>query len=222
LENNQISVRNGEKMLKKTITVLFALTILLTACGPEATPTMSPADVQGTAVAAAWTVVAETQAAIPTATPLPPTPLPSPTLQPTFTPPPLATSGVATQNPVAALPTSTSASADSCLMPLDMGEAGPKKRVRVENDTGGPLNLSLTLYEKNAFGQCGALSWANVGKNAKFIIEIPSGSWFAYAWITLPGGGSSESAGSFFLGPSKTDDLLRLIVKKDVIGIVGP
>jgi hypothetical protein len=103
-----------------------------------------------------------------------------------------------------------------------MSEAGPKKRVRVENTTGGSLNLSLTLYEKNAFGQCGALSWANVGKNAKFIIEIPSGSWFAYAWVTLPGGGSSEASGSFYLGPSKTTDLLRLVVGRDVIGLVGP
>jgi hypothetical protein len=203
------------------------LTALLTACGPEATPTMSPADVQGTAVAAAWTVVAETQAAIPTATPEPPTATPSPTALPTFTPA-LPTSGTpgalgtATQNPVAALPTSTSASSDSCLAALDMGEAGPMKRVRIENQTGGPVNLSLTLWQKNAFGQCGALSWSNLAKNAKMIVEIPSGDWYAYAWITLPGGGSSEASGSFYFGPSKTDDLIRLVIDKDVINVVGP
>jgi len=213
-------------MLKKTITVLLVLTAFLTACGPEATPTMSPADVQGTAVAAAWTVVAETQAAIPTATPEPPTATPSPTAPPTFTPA-LPTSGTPgalttpTQSVVLA-PTSTSASGESCLVALDMGEAGPMKRVRIENQTGGPLNLSLTLWQKNAFGQCGALSWSNVGKNAKMIVEIPSGDWYAYAWITLPGGGSSEASGSFYLGPSKTDDLLRLVIGKDVINLIGP
>ena len=209
-------------MLKKTIPVLLALTVLLTACGPEATPTMSAADVQGTAVAAAWTVVAETQAAIPTATQLPPTETASPTPPPTFTLAPLPTSGTPTQNPLVLAPTSTSASSDSCLVPLDMSEAGPMKRIRIENTTGGPLNLSLNLYQKNDFGQCGSLSWANIAKNAKIIQEIPSGYWFAYAWITLPGGGSSEASGSFYLGPSKTDDLLRLVIGTDVINIVGP
>jgi hypothetical protein len=214
-------------MLKKTITVLLVLTALLTACGPEATPTMSPEDVQGTAVAAAWTVVAETQAAIPTSTPEPPTAAPSPTVLPTFTPP-LPTSGTpgslstATQNPLALAPTSTSASSDSCLIALNVAEAGPKKRLRIENQTGGPVNLSLNLWQKNAFGQCGALSWSNIAKNAKIIIEIPSGDWFAYAWITLPGGGSSEASGSFYLGPSKTDDLIRLLITEDVINVVGP
>jgi hypothetical protein len=107
-------------------------------------------------------------------------------------------------------------------VPLDLAEAGPTKRVRVENATGGTLNLSLTLYQKNDFGQCGALSWANIGKNAKFIIEIPNGYWFAYAWITLKGGGSSESSGSFFLGTSKTQDLNRLVINQDVISFLGP
>ena len=60
---------NGEKMLKKILPILIALVVLLTACAPQAAPTMSPADVQGTAVAAAWTMVAATQAAIPTNTP---------------------------------------------------------------------------------------------------------------------------------------------------------
>ena len=62
---------------------------MLSACGPEPEPTMSAADVQGTAVAAAWTMVAETQAAIPTATPIPPTETPLPTALPTNTIAPL-------------------------------------------------------------------------------------------------------------------------------------
>ncbi len=76
-------------MLKKILPILLALTVLLTACGSQGTPTMAPADVEGTAVAAAWTVVAMTQAAIPTATQLPPTETPSPTPLPTFTAEPL-------------------------------------------------------------------------------------------------------------------------------------
>ena len=89
-------------MKRTTIsTFIAAITMIISACGAEPVPTMSAVDVQLTAVAAAFTVVAQTQEAIPTATPLPPTetasatPLPTntsaslPTLQATFTPAPI-------------------------------------------------------------------------------------------------------------------------------------
>ncbi|NOH03527.1 MAG: hypothetical protein HND47_16975 [Chloroflexi bacterium] len=73
-------------MMKKILPILAALALFVAACGQPAAPTMSPEEVQGTAVAAAWTMVAMTQASIPTATPPPPTETPSPTSLPTFTP----------------------------------------------------------------------------------------------------------------------------------------
>lgn len=199
-------------MLKKILPILLALTILLTACGPEATPTMAPADVNNTAVAAAWTVVAMTQAAIPTATPLPPTETPSPTPLPTFTAEPLT---IPTLAPVLS-PTSISAPADpnNCNKPLNVGEAGPTNPMRIENNTGGPINLSLNLAT-NAFGQCGALSYS-VPKNGKQVINLPKGSWWAYAWITYPNGTSGTSSGSFQINPGDFD-MLRIIVGKEVI-----
>src|SRR5687767_10978446 len=69
----------------KIPSLIAAMTILISACGAPAAPTMSAADVQLTAVAAAFTVVAQTQAAIPTATLLPPTETASPTQPPTNT-----------------------------------------------------------------------------------------------------------------------------------------
>jgi hypothetical protein len=66
------------------------------------------------------------------------------------------------------------------------------------------------------------MSWSGKQGYWKEIVEIPSGSWFAYAWITLKGGSSSESTGSFYLGPSKTTDLLRLVIRKDSIALIGP
>ena len=205
-------------MLVRIVPILLTLAVLLTACGPEATPTMSPADVQGTAVAAAWTMVAATQQAIPTATPVPPTETPSPTPSPTFTL--VALSSLAA--PATTTPAVVAAGTDTCLHPLNIGEAGPKKRVRIENESGGTFNLSLNLWTPNAFGQCGALYYSNQPKYAKFTVELPAGSWFAYAWITLPGGKSSEAPGSFVVGTSKSDDILRLVIKKDVIGFYGP
>ncbi|HCR72581.1 MAG TPA: hypothetical protein DIW23_14150, partial [Anaerolineae bacterium] len=75
-------------MFRKILPVVTIIAIFLVACGQQAEPTLSPEEVSGTAVAAAWTIVAETQAAIPTNTPVPPTETPSPTPLPTFTPEP--------------------------------------------------------------------------------------------------------------------------------------
>ena len=204
-------------MLKRILPILLALVVLLTACGQQGTPTMAPADVEGTAVSSAWTMVAETQNAIPTITPFPPTEVPSPTPLPTFTPlalPTLATLQVA-------LPTSTTAaSSNSCLGPIDFGEAGKVCRVRIENESGGTLSpISLNL-QPNAFGQCGAMS-LNVAINSKEIVELPVGSWYGYAWVSLKNGTQSTSSGSFVLGQG-CDDLLVLKVSKDTMRILGP
>ncbi len=202
-------------MTKKILLILLALSVALTACAPEAAPTMAPADVEGTAVSAAFTMVALTQMAIPTNTALPPTETPSPTPLPTFT----ALAVIPTLEPLI-LPTTTSAPADpnNCNKPLNVSEAGPTKNVRIENTTNAQVNLSLNLYTPNLFGQCGALAYV-VKKGEKRKIAIPSGYWYAYGWVLDP---PSTSEGSFYIGPSKTQDLLRLIIREDVIGWVGP
>jgi hypothetical protein len=53
------------------LTLVLMLTLTLTACGAEAEaiPTINPMDLQGTVAAEAFTMIAETQAAIPTAGP---------------------------------------------------------------------------------------------------------------------------------------------------------
>lgn len=203
-------------MLKRILPILLALSVLLTACGAQGTPTMAPADVEGTAVSSAWTMVAATQMAIPTATALPPTETPAPTPLPTFTPPPLLDLPTAT---LFNLPTPTTVSAaDDCNHPLNVGEAGETNRMRVENASGGTIAwLSLNL-SKNAFGQCGALSWSNIGNGGKFIVDLPKGIWWAYAGITYKNGSSSNASGSFEIRPGD-EDLLRIIVGKEVINV---
>jgi hypothetical protein len=202
-------------MLKKILPILLALTVLLTACTPQGTPTMAPADVEGTAVSAAWTMVAQTQAAIPTATPLPPTETPSPTPLPTFTPPPV----IPTLEQLI-LPTATSAPSDpnNCNRALNMGEAGPMKNVRIENVNKSQVNLSLNLYQPNPFGQCGSISYTIKG-GEKRKVGIPTGYWYAYSWVLDP---PSNGSVSFYIGPSGSDDLLRIVIKKDTIAWVGP
>jgi hypothetical protein len=161
-------------------------------------------------------MVAATQMANPTATPLPPTEVPSPTSLPTFTPPPALDLPTAT---LFNLPTPTTVSGtDDCNHPLNVGEAGETNRMRIENASGGTIAwLSLNLA-KNAFGQCGALSWSNIAPGAKIIVELPKGYWWAYAGITLKNGSSSNASGSFEIRQGD-EDLLRIIVGKEVITV---
>ena len=200
-------------MLKKILPILLALSVVLAACAPEAAPTMAPADVEGTAVSAALTMVAMTQMAIPTATPLPPTEMPSPTPLPTFTLQPL----MPTLEPLL-MPTATSAPSDpnNCLKPLNVAEAGPTNPMRIENTSGGVIQwLSLNLAT-NAFGQCGAMSYNNIPINGKKVIALPKGEWWAWAGITYKNGSSGNASGSFTIRQGDAD-MLRILVGKEVI-----
>ncbi|MBI3164073.1 MAG: hypothetical protein IPG44_18400 [Anaerolineales bacterium] len=180
-------------MIKKIIPTLALLAVILTACGGQpAEPTLAPDQVQGTAISAALTMVAMTQAAIPTNTPLPPTEAPSPTPLPTFTPLPSPTPDFAL------LPTATQAAAssggeDNCLHPINRGEAGPTSNIRFENETGGTVTLSLNL-RTNQHGQCGAETYI-IKKNEKLTIAMPKGEYWAYAWIEYPDGDTSNAVG---------------------------
>ena len=164
--------------MKKVLPLILTIAVLLTACGPEATPTMSPVDVEGTAVAAAWTIVAATQQAIPTATPLPPTETPSPTPLPTNTPEPLPTLEELPS------PTATDSSllgSGSCEGIMNMGEAGPTSQVRVENESGAPVTFSLWLGTPNGFGQCGFVPGLTpLIKNEKRVMQLPKGNYYLY------------------------------------------
>lgn len=195
-------------MLKRIIPTLAALAVLVTACAPQGTPTMAAADVQNTAMAAAWTVVAATQQAIPTNTPIPPTDTPSPTPLPTFTPIPLSTLPLLIPT---ATPISGSNDPNSCLKPLNVAEAGPVANIRLENASDGSMNLSLNLWTPNLFGQCGALSYT-LGKGEKRIVHIPRGQWYAYAWVTKKNGSGSTASCSFELRVGSGSDLGRLVI----------
>ena len=168
--------------MKKLIIIMLASIFLLSACGPDPEPTMSAEDVQGTAVAAAWTMVAETQAAIPTSTPIPPTETLPPTPIPTNTIPPLE---LPTQTPFVQ-PTATTASGnDDCNRLLNIGLAGPTSPILIVNKTKAPVNVSLGLYYRNIFGECGYRSYS-IPKNGSIKIDFPRGDIYGYAWILEP------------------------------------
>lgn len=201
-------------MLKKVLPILLALSFLLSACGAEpAAPTMSPADVEGTAVSAALTMVGLTQAAIPTATPLPPTETPSPTPLPTFTQQPLSIPTL--EQLILPTATTSSAGADECNKPLNVGEAGPTNPMRIENATTGTIQYMSAFLNKNPFGQCGYLSYNNIKPGGKKVLNLPKGDWWFWAGIVYKDReGNSTGACTIRLGD---EDMLRILVKDETI-----
>jgi hypothetical protein len=199
--------------MKKLFILTLASVFLLSACGTPAEPTMSAEEVQGTAVAAAMTMVAQTQAAIPTATPIPPTDTPAPTPLPTNTVPPLE---LPTQ-PLVVQPTATTASdANECNKFLTTSAAGPTAPIKVVNQTKAPMNVSLYL-EKTPFGECGYRGYS-IPKNGSINIDFPQGNIYAYVWILEPIN-TTVSGGPWH--PNNTDKW-TLLINENNIKMVGP
>jgi hypothetical protein len=159
---------------------------VLTACGPTPEPTMSPADVQGTAMAAAMSMVAETQAAIPTATPIPPTEAPTATPFPTNTVPPLnltPASQPTTDQSFVALPTSTTApsvgASDPCNQPLTSWD-GESANLRIVNNSKPKGHVVIALGFTTTLGQCGIISAAF---DTTASVSVPIGTFWASAFV---------------------------------------
>jgi len=196
---------------RKSSFTLILTALLVGACGSEPEPTMSAADVQGTAVAAAWTMVAETQAAIPTDTPIPPTEAPSPTPFPTNTIQPL-------ELPTQAFASPTSASSgDECDKPLPSERPGPKAPIKLINETKAPANVSLWL-DKTPFGVCGYQGFQVPKMGSVGPFEFPQGVIYGYAWILEPIN-TTVSGGPW--KPNNTDKW-EIYINEHIMKMVGP
>ena len=172
----------------KHIWILFAIAALvLTACGPEPEPTLSPADVQGTAMAAAVTMVAETQAAIPTATPIPPTEPPTATPFPTNTVPPLSFETPTLAQGIGVFPTSTpipasGGSNDPCNQPLTSW-GGESAKLTLKNNTKPKGTVTASLFFTASFGECGYIGAQFDGSTS---LTVPVGTFYAGAFVDGP------------------------------------
>jgi hypothetical protein len=160
--------------MKRVALTIFMIGVLLTACGPKATPTANPADIQSTAVAMAFTMAAQTQAAMPTITPSD-TPIPPPPA--TDTPFPTPTPASLGQPP-SKTPASSSSSNASCDQPLTTW-SGDEVTLNLTNEAKGTAKLSLYL-KKNSFGDCGYIG--RQFTNASSVV-IPLGCYSASAFV---------------------------------------
>lgn len=202
----------------KYLPIIFVFALFLSACGAEPVPTMSAADVQSTAVAAAFTMVAQTQAAIPTATSLPPTS--------TATNTPLATNtsiALPTSSTVQPTATTVAAASTSGVDPcanrvLSWSPKGKETVIRIANDTKAQVSVSLYLNETASHGECGYRAYT-LGKGSDVVItDLVQGCYNIWAWST--GGNVHVNSGGG--GCINNSDKWTFEIRENSIKFSGP
>jgi hypothetical protein len=189
-----------------TLVRVQALMIMLVISGcavrsPQVVPTASPVDIQGTVAAAAFTGIAETQAAIPTATPPPPTATFTDTPVPTTTLPPLPSSEAAL-TPVAG---GNSGTADPCIAKaLPVPLQGEPVKIRIDNPTRAALMLSVYLLQAGPGSECGYRSYALDPGGSLVINDLVEGCYTLWAWNPDPKGYFMVTNGTSCLDNSKS------------------
>ena len=200
------------------LTVIVLTSLILSACGAEPPPpTMNAVDVQNTAVAAAFTMVAQTQAAIPTATPLPPTETATQTPPPTDTPLPLPTLNVTLTSTTAPV-TNNSGGGDPCATRVLAPERGRETVIRVVNTTNVTITVSMYLNETASHGECGYRGFTLSKNNDIVYTDLVQGCYNLWAWSDDPKGKFSSSGGGCINNPDKW----TFEVRADTIKFAGP
>src|SRR5215216_6052819 len=162
-----------------SLIVFFALTI--SACRAQPVPTVNAADVQHTAEAAAFTMVAQTQEAIPTATLLPPTEIPTNTPLPTDAVVALPTLDATIPTVV---PTNTAGGDPCATRVLSYSPKGEDTIIRIANLTKAPVTVSVYLNETAGAGECGYRSYTLTKYGAVVITDLVQGCYNLWAWST--------------------------------------
>lgn len=165
--------------------LMIMLVLMISACGAPAVPTVNAVDVQHTAEAAAFTMVAQTQAALPTATSLPPTEIPTQTPLPTDTPVALPTLA----SPIATIVSSNgnaangAATVDPCSnRVLAANPRGRSTVIRIVNTTRAAINVSIYLEQTAGAGECGYRGYTLAKLNDVVITDLVQGCYDLWAW----------------------------------------
>ncbi len=207
-------------MKNRILCITALLALVLSACGSssasQTTPTVNGEDVQNTAIAAAFTVVAETQASIPTNTLVPPTPTFTETPAPTNTPEPSPTldvtlTAVPTDLPTLAptfTPQPAAAASGDCNKPITEW-SGPTASFSIMNETKPQGKVILLMSVVTKTGECGYLNIYSTSFTG------PVGTYSAAAFVD--GKKSFKVFGSFFI----QEGGWKIIVRNDVIVAKG-
>jgi len=196
--------------------------LLISACGSAlVTATVSGGDVQSTAIAAAFTVVAKTHEArptntiaVPTETPtLVPLPTETATLSVTETPPILSSLEPAS---TAAATTAAGGNSDSCNAPLQSLSGGKSTIIKLENDTGAPITLSIYLNQ-TPFGDCGYRGYAIAKGSSILITDLIQACYNVSVLVNDP----KKPTKSFGYGCINNDDKWTFIISRDSVILKG-
>lgn len=202
------------------LTILVLAALIVSACGAEPPPpTMNAVDVQNTAVAAALTMVAETQAAIPTNTPLPPTEAPTQTPPPTETPLPQPTLNVTLTSTTAPVVSNTNTGVDPCANRVLSPKQGKETIIRVVNTTNVTVRVSMYLNETAAHGECGYRGFDLTKNNDIVYSDLVQGCYDLAAW-------SIDSKNNFGYvyggGCINNPDKWTFEIRENIIKFTGP
>lgn len=176
-------------MKQKFLLAFSMLTMLvLSACG-EATPTLSAEDISNTAVAEAFAIVTLTQAALPTATPVPPTA----TFAPTQTPAPTLEMVLPSLPP----PTLAASATPECSQIPDAEPKGTVTTVEFKNESQGSVDLAFGMNSPNDKGECYTYSFS-LGRGDVVSARVLTGCYWGYAWITGDEPSVARSGGALY------------------------
>ena len=201
------------------LATVITIAVLVSGCGAPAAPTANPADIQSTAMAAAFTKIAETQAAIPTDTPLPPTLASTQTPLPTDTPLSLPTLAASPTVATTSNNTSGNAGTDPCdsFTKTLVNPSGQPTRIRIDNTTRVAVTVSIYL-NKTEFGECGYRGY-NLSRNGSVVIDdLVQGCYNIWAWSDDPKG-RFRSAG---YGCINNSDKWSFEISEATVKFVGP
>lgn len=193
--------------MKKVLPLILGLAVTLMACGPKATPTIDAASVQASAVAMAFTMAAQTQAAIPTETATMP-----PTATLTLPPPTFALPTLPS-----VLATATKGSTDPCNQLMAPDPGGKKSNLLIDNRTKVAINLSLWLAP-TAFA-CGFARLPTIGSRSSYTASLPEGCYYPSVYINDPKDPRSLSGPTFCI---HSTDKITLRVDYDGFKVLYP
>jgi hypothetical protein len=167
------------------LTPVLTMALIISACGArgaQATPTISAVEIQSTAAVLAFTIVAETQAALPTATPPPPTatitntPVPTETFLPL--PSPLTLTPAANGN---------SGGVDPCVdkvLPATL--QGEPVKIRINNSTKAQISFSIYLNQTTPQSECGYRTYTIAPEQSLNLNNLVEGCFTLWAWNPDP------------------------------------
>src|SRR5690349_2909498 len=168
-----------------SLSLMVIIALVSSAYGAQATPlpTVDAVALQSTAAAVALTMIAETQAAIPTATPIPPTETPTNTPLPTLTVPPLPPAGT-TFTPI---PNSNPGAGDPCInQVLPATLVGDPVRIRINNSTKAAVSFSIYLNQITPEGKCGYRAYTIDPGQALVLNDLVEACYTLWAWNPDP------------------------------------